>query len=100
MDVLGREDDHDFRQYIFEKSKRSLVSDAKGTMLKRFTRTGEFGINGQHLFGMTGHLDFGNDGNALPRCMGNQLACFCLRVITAASVTTAHLQVTARKCVV
>src|SRR3546814_14743117 len=79
MDVLGREDDHDFRQYIFEKSKRSLVSDAKGTMLKRFTRTGEFGINGQHLFGMTGHLDFGNDGNALPRCMGNQLACFCLR---------------------
>src|SRR5690606_14162089 len=85
---------HHFGQYILEKSKCGLITDAKSVVLVGPACTRKFGINGQNFFGMTGHLDFRNDGNAFSGSVGNQPAYFCLGVKTTAGIGLTDFEVT------
>ena len=89
VNVFRWKNGHHFLQYMLEKSKSLLVTNAKLTLRVRLSGTGQLRINSQHLFRMSGHFYFGNDRNVPFSSVLYYFAGFFLGIKTAVSFLTA-----------
>ena len=86
MDIGGREDGHHFSDHILHENKGGVVAQTKLTLAFFGPNTTELWVCGNDLFGVAGHFNFRDDGDASFLGIGNQV--FGIRLCVISSVGT------------